>query len=171
MAGAAERVELKGQEQAFRQGLIRLGSFDFRGLHVKIGHALRNSTLNRFRAEEAPDGTPWDVSQRAFLASFTGRKDRQGNWQTKSKPGKTLQRTGRLRRSIKDESTAEYAAVGSNVVYARIHQLGGEAGPKARRVQIPARPYLGLSPDDEELVQTMAQSVIRRALGQGGGQP
>ena len=41
----------------------------------------------------------------------------------------------------------ESAIIGSNKVYAAIHQLGGQAG-KNKKVTIPARPYLQLSDDD-----------------------
>ena len=62
--------------------------------------------------------------------------------------------------------------VGSNLPYARIHQLGGTIRPKkgkflkfrgldgedvfVKEVTIPARPYLGISDDDrEEIMDTM----------------
>ena len=37
--------------------------------------------------------------------------------------------------------------IGSNLDYAAIHQLGGQAG-KNKKVEIPARPYLKLTDDD-----------------------
>ena len=39
------------------------------------------------------------------------------------------------------------AIIGSNLDYAAIHQLGGQAG-KNKSVSIPARPYLNLTSDD-----------------------
>ena len=39
------------------------------------------------------------------------------------------------------------AVIGSNLEYAAIHQLGGQAG-KNKSVEIPARPYLKLTHDD-----------------------
>ena len=47
----------------------------------------------------------------------------------------------------------ESAIIGSNKVYAAIHQLGGQAG-KNKKVEIPARPYLKLTEDDfDEILQ------------------
>lgn len=39
------------------------------------------------------------------------------------------------------------AVIGSNKVYAAIHQLGGQAG-KNKKTTIPARPYLNLFEND-----------------------
>ena len=39
------------------------------------------------------------------------------------------------------------AVIGSNLEYAAIHQLGGQAG-RNKSVEIPARPYLFLTNDD-----------------------
>ena len=41
--------------------------------------------------------------------------------------------------------------VGSNVVYAAIHQFGGRAG-KGRRARVPARPYLGIDERDRDAI-------------------
>ena len=61
-----------------------------------------------------------------------------------------------LRRSIDYAATPEKVMVGSNLPYARIHQLGGKTG-KGHKVDMPARPYLGVSKEDmEEVRETMA---------------
>ena len=47
----------------------------------------------------------------------------------------------------------ESAIIGSNKVYAAIHQLGGQAS-KNKKVTIPARPYLKLTDDNlEEILE------------------
>ena len=46
--------------------------------------------------------------------------------------------------------------VGSNLPYARIHQKGGKTG-KGHKVDMPARPYLGVSEEDmDEVRETVA---------------
>ena len=47
--------------------------------------------------------------------------------------GKILQDTGRLAASITGESGPDYAQVGSNLVYAAIHQLGGKTRRRLQR--------------------------------------
>lgn len=52
-----------------------------------------------------------------------------------------LQRSGQLAASVDLVYDRTSASVGSNKVYAAIHQFGGQAG-RGRRVTIPARPFL-----------------------------
>lgn len=72
--------------------------------------------------------------------------------------------TGRLRRSIVGRVEGDRLVIGTNLIYARIHQEGGVITPKrarflvfrdasgkpifARRVRIPARPFLVIKPED-----------------------
>lgn len=89
--------------------------------------------------------------------------------------------TGNLRRSI-ESGTDEYGGkaigwLGSNVVYARIHELGGLIRPKSgkylrfpiegqwvtvRQVRIPPRPYLEPSIDEslDDIGNSIANSII-----------
>lgn len=84
--------------------------------------------------KEAPDGTPW-----------VGWSDAYGETRT---PGQTiLQSENHLLDSIAGITTAQTAEVGSNLPYARIHQLGGDTDQG--HAPIPARPYLGMSRDDQ----------------------
>ena len=58
---------------------------------------------------------------------------------------------GTLHRWVKSyeryENDDDSAVIGSNLDYAAIHQLGGQAG-KGHKTEIPARPYLQLTDDD-----------------------
>ena len=114
----------------------------------RIGRYLVASTHRRFERERAPDGTPWLKSARAVA---------EGN--------RTLTDTGRLRSSIVHALTdgGHGVEVGSNVLYAAIHQFGGRAG-KGRRARIPARPYLGVDERDRDAI---AQIVSRALEGAG----
>lgn len=112
-----------------------------------IGEGLVSATRQRFRDEEDPDGQKWSQSGRAAASG-----------------GQTLTDTARLRDSIDYAATPDKVMVGSNLPYARIHQLGGVIVPKKAKklvfkgsdgttmavdkVTIPARPYLGISKDD-----------------------
>lgn len=57
-----------------------------------------------------------------------------------ARQGMTLSRDGYLRRSVTPEYDAYQARVGTNRVYARIHQLGGQVG-RGGSVTLPPRPY------------------------------
>ena len=114
----------------------------------QIGRYLVASTLRRFERERAPDGSPWLKSARALAEG-----------------GHTLTDTGRLRGSIAHTVTdgGRAVEVGSNVLYAAIHQFGGRAG-RGRRVTLPARPYLGIDDRDRDAIAR----ILSRAL-EGAG--
>jgi len=125
---------------------------DKQELMDSIGEALRSGAILRFSAEEDPEGKKWKPSHRA-----------------QSTGGQTLNLTGRLRDSIDYATTPDTVMVGTTAKYARIHQLGGKVRPKskkilkfkgnsgedvfAREVDIPARPFIGISADDLEEVK------------------
>lgn len=111
-----------------------------KALMANVGEALVSSTIMRFDAEQGPDGQKWKPSKRAAAEG-----------------GKTLTDTARLRKSIDYAATPAKVMVGSNVVYARIHQLGGKAG---KGVTLPARPYLGVSKDDMEEVKAILADFL-----------
>ena len=56
-------------------------------------------------------------------------------------PGQILLLRGNLAKSISRKVTNGSVVIGTNVKYARIHQLGGQAG-RGHKAQMPARPYL-----------------------------
>lgn len=74
-----------------------------------IGNYGESSTRLRFRNQVGPDGQPWKPSARAQASG-----------------GKTLVLTARLLRSISHQVRADGVDWGTNVVYAGIHQFGGE---------------------------------------------
>lgn len=134
------------------------------------GH-LETSTDQRFEEGRAPGGSPWPASLRARL---TG--------------GRTLVDTARLRQSITSTTGPDWAEVGSNVRYAAIHQHGGEIRPRsapalafrltggrwvrAKKVTIPARPFLGIDGEDETaIVQIVTDWVTRQAGNRGRARP
>ena len=98
--------------------------------------------------------------------------------------GKPLMKTGRLHASIEPFADNDQAVVGTNLVYARIHQKGGKTRPHiirprdkkalyfngrfARQVNhpgsdIPARPFLSLTEDDNDAIR---QAIIDHLGGE-----
>jgi phage gpG-like protein len=64
------------------------------------------------------------------------------------------------------EGTPPILRVGSNVIYARIHQLGGRAG-RGHKSLIPARPFLVVQDEDMEILKQMVVDHITGGGGQG----
>ena len=109
----------------------------------KIAGTLAMVVEDNFEAEGRPRWTP---SQRAS-----------------SEGDVTLQQTGRLASSIVTDYDAASVVIGSNVEYARIHQLGGQAG-RGRKVELPARPYLPITADGDlqpEASDAVLATVLR----------
>jgi phage virion morphogenesis protein len=142
MVGVSMRLEQDEAALAELAGYIER-SRDTRGMFEVIGASLVTSTQMRFERGAGPDGSPWPPSIRALA---TG--------------GKTLIESARLLRSITYEASDGGVAVGTNVIYAAIHQLGGEIVQAKRTIRMPARPYLGLDDDDEREIIAIAEDWI-----------
>ena len=52
------------------------------------------------------------------------------------------------------------AVIGSNLEYAAIHQLGGQAG-RNKAVEIPARPYLFLTDSDYDEIKHEIKNYLK----------
>lgn len=126
---------------------------DLTPLMQNIGMLLEASAKFRIRSSNtSPENVSWPKSLRA-----------------KEDGGKTLFDSGRLEESIQYIAGPNQVEVGSNVIYAAVHQTGHTITAKAGgalhfalpgggyatvgSVTIPARPYLGVSDIDEEDIQ------------------
>lgn len=130
-----------------------------RPFYAEAAEILRRSVDKNFATGGRP--SHWPAS---------GRVKRTG--------GETLVDTGRLRRSITTRVSDRHASVGTNVVYAAIHQFGGRIGPhviKPKRARalnipgigyrasvnhpgstIPARPFLLVQDEDWQAIRAAA---------------
>lgn len=132
-----------------------------------IGTALVASTHMRFVSQTDPDGNAWQALNQEYAEN--------------KRNSRILTESGRLRDSINDQAGRDEVRVGSNVIYAGVHQLGATIVPKnashlffriggrlvkADSVTLPARPYLGISSDDEaeiaEIVFSFVDRYVRR---------
>lgn len=120
---------------------------------------LANAAQDRTRLMRSIAGT----MESAVLQNFDvgGRPKWLG---LKYRQGTPLVDTENLMNSITSYYDNNVAEVGTNEPYAAIHQFGGKAG-RGRKVDIPARPFLVLTPQDEddilEDVQAYFQSVVK----------
>lgn len=81
----------------------------------------------------------------------------------KYRQGTPLVDTENLMNSITSYYDNDSAEVGTNEPYAAIHQFGGKAG-SGRKVDIPARPFLVLTPQDEEDILEDVQAYFRSVV-------
>ncbi|MBN7785138.1 phage virion morphogenesis protein [Ponticoccus gilvus] len=135
------------------------GALDMSELMDVIGAVLVNGAVERISTTNvSPEGAPWPKSLRAQLGGADEGEPGAGN------AGPTLHDSGRLMRSITSLAEPARVSVGSNLIYAGVHQTGATIRPKAAKalffslangdkvvansVKIPARPYLGISQDE-----------------------
>ncbi|MGR3970688.1 phage virion morphogenesis protein [Shewanella sp. 1180_01] len=151
MAGTQITITEHGFEGALTafQQLIDRGQ-DLQPALSAIAEYLRGSTQDRITAGESPDGTPF-----AALSDFTlGAKSRNQD--------KILIERGYLYNLVYQVSS-EQMQLGSNMVYAAMHQFGGTTAPNSMipNKDIPAREFLGGSQDDEiEIIATVGDYLM-----------
>jgi phage gpG-like protein len=164
-----------------------------------FGNLMVRSVQQTFREEGSPAGS-W---RRVFAGSRFARYERPGRT---GKSRKTLKQSGemtagfarwnatekilggasgRLARSVTFAVEPNLVRIGSNVIYARIHQLGGAIVPKnkkflrfpigggqfvfTKKVTMPARPYLVLRPEDPGRLSEAGRDWLMAQFKIGGG--
>jgi phage virion morphogenesis protein len=132
----------------------------------QVGEALVSSTIRRFNEQRDPEGKPWQPLAAATVLgglsskSYTKRGRLRKSAERKLQNRKILIDSARLRNSISSTARGSSVAVGTNVEHARIHQFGGDAGRKTARVNVPARPFLGVSADDRREIRRIVDDAI-----------
>ncbi|MGR1580134.1 phage virion morphogenesis protein [Thalassobius sp. S69A] len=121
----------QGARNELQDILQRLG--DPQGFYATVGERLISSSKDRFREENAPDGTPWEPLKPATI------KARQNAGQTpitilrsnsKGKSGSAL--AG----SLSYLASSDEVRIGSPLPYAAIHQFGGQIRIPERQGEI-----------------------------------
>lgn len=158
-------IRLDGDTRAMLRKIRSFAELDKKKINAAIGEGVRESTLERFKTSKGPDDKSWKTSIRAATEG-----------------GRTLIQTAQLRNSIRSKSDASGFAVGTNAKHAATHQFGEQGRTiRARRaktlrfqvggrwvskkkvkINIPARPYLGLSDDDMQEIKGTVEDFIAR---------
>ncbi|PZP54343.1 MAG: phage virion morphogenesis protein [Agrobacterium fabrum] len=130
-----------------------------------IGEYETQVTKNRFITETDPDGAPWQDLNELYAT-------------TKKGPGKLRGETRRLSQIIY-QAANDNVEIGSDVIYARIHNEGGVIRPKnasalvfsmggqtfkLKSVTIPRRRFLGFSDADLVEIQDIIQDHFQDAI-------
>ena len=136
-------------------------------IEIEINNAQQIAFILNKLANAAQDRTPLIRSiagtmESAVLQNFDvgGRPKWLG---LKYRQGTPLVDTENLMNSITSYYDNNVAEVGTNEPYAAIHQFGGKAG-RGRKVDIPARPFLVLTPQDEDDILEDVQAYFRSVV-------
>jgi phage virion morphogenesis protein len=131
-------------------------------LMAQIAEYLVVSTKRRFPTGKGPTGAPWAPKSPVTLASYGARKSNRVDNRPLFGP------SGQLNSQIFPESGPDFAAVGSNRVYAAMMQFGGtKAAFPHLWGNIPARPFLGFSDEDETAILQLLADGIGAAFAPG----
>lgn len=129
-------------------------------LYEEIGQILLTSVARNFREggrySLGEDGE-WVGGTQSWITS--GRAERDS--------GQTLSDTGILASSITADVSASGVTIGTNLVYAAIHQFGGKAGRKVdgeNTVALPARPYLVVQEEDIDSIVEATEEFFRALI-------
>lgn len=167
MSGVSLEVQIT--DKAVHQAFTRLIGVmaDTTPVMNAIGTGLVGSTHRRFITQTSPDGQAWAKLNPEY------KKGKRNS--------RILTESGRLRDSITHRAGRDSVTIGTNVIYAAPHQLGATIKPasashlwfrmggnliKAVSVTLPARPFLGISSDDEAMVAETVFGFIARRFPQ-----
>ena len=112
-------IEIKIDDKEIQQLLKKLAAKaeNLRPLMKNIAGIMMDSVENQFDKQGIPD--KWTPLAKSTIKQRT----KKGYW-----PGRILQMRGELAASITSKYDDNSAVVGTNKVYAAIHQFGGDAG-------------------------------------------
>ena len=158
-------VKINVDEITARLGKAKDALGDLTPVYQDIGEYLIESTKARFRRGEAPDGTRWRAKQPATIAAYLRRGDG-------SRPDPLIGPSKRLSTEIAMFANAAGVEVGSALEYSAVHQFGAAKGSFGENAagrpipwgDIPARPYLGLSDDDERNILDIVDEHLSDTL-------
>ncbi|CAK7257548.1 MULTISPECIES: phage virion morphogenesis protein [unclassified Shinella] len=158
----AVRIVVSGFEEAAKV-IARIADPDVPQYLEELGGIVASQTQRRIRSEKtSPGGEAW-------------KPNREGT--------SILFQSGALDDSIHHEVSGRSVEVGSNLVYAGIHQHGGKIIPKnknalafssggeffmAKSVTMPARPYVGISGANAAEIVSFTEAFILREAGDAG---
>lgn len=133
------QIDYKFNDKAIQDSIKRLQQLgaDMTPITRGIAAVLASESETAFQKESDPaTGQKWQPLTPKYAAKLAA----------KGLTGKMLNRTmGGLAMSLTTDFDAVSAVIGSNKIYAAIHQLGGTPDMPPAPAAIPARQYMGLS--------------------------
>ncbi len=146
-------VELKADTLNAGLAELKANVTDWTPAMKLIGEYLVTSTKKRFETATGPEGSKWAPNSPVTLARKSNSSPLIGN-------------EGILKDQFGIDYGPDFAEIGSTLIYAAMMQFGGT---KARFPHlwgnIPARPFLGLSPEDETNILALVVDYLTPATG------
>lgn len=153
------------------EALTRLSAAlsDMKPVFRDIGEIVIDSTKQRFGQGLAPDGSRWAPKSPVTLAKYGARASNRIDVRPLFGP------SGALSSQIFYEAGPDSLQWGSPMIYAATQQFGAAQGAFGRTARngpipwgnIPARPFLGLSSQDETSILDTLSEWLQRAAASG----
>jgi len=174
-------IQITLDDRSLQEALKRIGKAGgvLTPLMQNVGEHLTESTKQRFATSSAPDGSPWEpnseVTITRFLGKFKSSFGKSGKL-TKSGANRAVGKRpligesgpGSLANTIHYQAGQDWVEIGSAKVYSAVQQFGALShsftGGKSPWGDIPARPFLGLSPDDTSTLVEIAMRHLADAI-------
>lgn len=168
MTGLSVRIEIDDADVMAALARIEEATGDLFPVMDAIGAGLVASSQFRFETGVGPDGKPWPASARV-----------------RDHGGQTLRLQSHLMSSVTHQASDDQVEVGSPLIYARIHQEGGDIRAKNAKalafgapgnlafrssVTIPKRAYLPdgeLNADDSDMALDEVNAFLTAVLDEG----
>lgn len=140
----------------------------------EIGENLLASTKRRFETSTGPDGARWRpntqltylrwVGDKKAYHTKAGKLNRKGSDRVITKKP-LIGLTHSLSRQIFWEVQPSGLVIGSSMKYAAMQQFGGKTSPRSLfpNTKIPARPFLGFSTADVQMIGAVVERRLRAA--------
>ena len=173
------RIQIDDAEVIRALGGLAARLANMRPFYKNVGEELVQSTKERFDAQRDPEGRPW---QRLKPSTVWGKALSKRSF---SGARRILRDSGQLQDTIHYQADGDQVLIGSNRVYAAIHQFGGQTKahtirPKNKKAlawpgaahpvksvrhpgsKIPARPFLGMSERDKTRILEIAADYMAK---------
>lgn len=162
-------VIINGVNELQRE-LRRLSTGQLERIGKPVAEGLLSSTIQRFQEQKDPAGQPWKPLAPATISkrlggkkAFTKKGQMRKSALRRVATMKILIDRAQLMKSIHWRVKGGQIALGTNLIYARIHQYGGPAG-RGGKVNIDPRPFLGVSAEDQRLIEVTVARFLEGNL-------
>lgn len=171
MSGASVRIETSLEDKELQDAFRRMQKAvaNPTGILKAIGTGLVEGTHQRFEQAVDPEGKPWKPLNTVYASSKRGAGILRESGMR-----------GGLMGSVTMQADSDSVEVGTNKIYAAVHQFGatitakkakrlfffmGDQAFRPQSVTIEARPFIGISKEDEEMTLDVVEGALLRASG------
>jgi phage virion morphogenesis protein len=155
MSGAFLQIEVKDQGLTDLVNRITGHMSDMTPVFSEIGEVVAESVQRNFEEHRSPEGKKWEELSPGY-AVWKAKKGRNA--------ADILILNRILMGSIHPKAERDRVQVGTNVVYAAVHQfgIGRRSNLKTKREMgaIPARPFLGVRDDDWPEIRAAVEEFL-----------